>query len=124
MDCDNFVPTDLYNIEDSEKRFLFCRNFSSRRDHTEICIPLGQIELPQLFFVDRQSVRVIGIGIGQEQIPVVNARQNYIAQIGIAKDFVTDEIDSADIGDITFVDFEDKIDAILIELDDFRLNRG
>src|SRR3546814_6966833 len=44
-------------------------------------------------------------------------------QAGIAEPPVADEADAADTGERTFIDLEDQVDAVLLELDNLRLDR-
>jgi len=48
----------LNHVSDDEV-FLIRRQFRNRRNHAEIGIAFGQVELPQLLLVKRQTIRIV-----------------------------------------------------------------
>src|SRR3546814_14811252 len=53
----------------------------------------------------------------QEPVPGGFLGLDFLFQAGIAEPPVTDEADAADTGERTFIDLEDQVDAVLLELD-------
>ena len=94
-----------------------------RRDDAEIGIALGQIELAQLLLVEGEPVRIVG-RVAAQRIPVGLARRHLADQPAVAELLVADDVDLADARARALVDLEHHIDAVLVELDDLRLDPG
>jgi hypothetical protein len=73
--------------------------------------------------VGGQPVRIVGVVRLQEAEQTARlARVHLLAKPGIVESFVADDVDLADLRLGAFIDFEDQVDAVLVELDDLRLD--
>ena len=52
------------------------------------------------------------------------AGRHFLAQAAVAEMLVADDVDRADLGEFALVDLEHDVDAVLVELDDLRLDAG
>ena len=99
-------------------QFRHCRN------HAEIGITTLQIEAPQLLAVEGQTIRVVIVVGGEEFPPRAGGRCNLLAQIGVGKNPIADEVDRGNAGGGTFVDLEHQVDAALFQPDDLGFDDG
>ena len=109
--------------EGDDKTVALRRQLGHRRQHAEIGIALGQIELAQQLAVIGHPIGVVAVVGRQEAIPAAFLGRDHAAQLAFAESLVADEIDAADAGKLALVDLEDEIDAVLRKLDDLGLDR-
>jgi hypothetical protein len=95
-----------------------------RRDDTEIGVALGKVEQPQLLLVEGETIGIVGVRRGEDVPPARLARRHLRDEVAVAELFVADDVDLAHARFGAFVDLEDDIDAVLVELDDLRLDPG
>src|SRR6202007_1593694 len=88
-------------------------------DHAEVGIALRQIECAKLLLVGSEPVRIVGVVRLEEAEDAARLpRVHLLAQalVGIMR--IAKDIDRPDLGEVAFVDLEDDVDSILVELDD------
>ena len=95
------------------------RQLGKRLDNAEVRISLSQIESAKLLLVGRKPVRIVGVVRLQEAEHAAGLpRVHFLAQPAVGEMRVAEDVDRPDLGEIALVDFEDDIDAVLVELDD------
>src|SRR6185503_12852893 len=67
---------------------------------------------------------VVGVARAEDVVPDMLARRHFADQPAVAEMLVADDVDAAHARPRPFVDLEDDVDAILVELDDLRLDAG
>src|SRR3546814_14565971 len=80
------------------------------------------VETAQQLAVEGEAVGIVGVGRGEEVPERRLDGRHLVAQGGIGVLAVADEVDRADRGDRPLVDLEGEVDAVLLELDDLRLD--
>ena len=84
---------------------------------------MGQIEGTKLLLVGREPVGIVGVVRLQEAEEAAGlARVHLLAQALVGEMRVAEDVDRADLGEIALIDFEDNIDAVLVELDDLGID--
>src|SRR5690606_30066392 len=115
LDFAELVANALFHRKGDVEIALVRRQFGDGRDDAEIRVAAVIVELAQLLAVVLETVRIV-IVVAREEIPPARTRRHdRVAQAAIGEFLVADEIDVADAGDRTFIDFKDEIDAVLIE---------
>ncbi len=112
----------LHHIGDDEV-LLVGRQFGDRADHAEIGIALRQVELAQFLLVERQPVGIVACARAENAGQPRLLGDHFAAQLAVGKLLVADDVDLADLRFRPFIDFEDDIDAVLIELNQLGLDR-
>ena len=96
-----------------------------RRDDAEIGIAFGQVEGAQLLLVGGEAVGIVAVvGLEEAEQAAGLARVHFLAQPLVVERLVADDVDPADLRLVAFVDLEDQVDAVLVELDDLGLDPG
>ena len=99
------------------------RQLGERRHDAEIRIALCQVEGAKLLLVGRETIRIVGVVRLQEAEHAAGlARVHLLAQPPVGKCVVAEDVDRADLGEVAFIDFEHDVDAVLVELDDLRID--
>src|SRR5262249_25423860 len=94
-----------------------------RLDDPEVGIPLGQIECAKLLLVGRQTIGIVGVVRLQEPEDSTRlARVHFLAQAVVLELLIADNVDPPDLGEVALVNLEHDVDAVLVELDDLRLD--
>ena len=122
VDVAELVAIAFLNHIGDDEIALVRRQFGHRRNHAEIGIAFGQVELAQLLLVIGQTIRVVAVARAEEAVKARLLGRHLTAQVAIRKFLVAENVDLANLRLRAFVDFEDDIDAVLIQLDHFRLN--
>ena len=112
----------IEHISDDEILFVR-RQLGDGRDHAKIGVALGQIKLPQLLRVIRKAIRIIGVVRGKEAPCARLLGRHRIADLLFGELLVAKDVDLADFGLGTFLNFEHHIDAVLFKLNDLGFNR-
>ena len=123
VDLAEMVARAFLDGEGDEEARAIGRQLGDRRDDAEIGIALRQIEFAQQLAVIRQAIRIVGVVAREEAPPARLLRRDDVAQRRFAELVVAEEGDAADAGRWPFVDLEDEVDAVLRQLDHFRLHR-
>src|SRR5690606_2959262 len=95
--------------------------FSNGRNDPEVGIAFGQVEFAQQLAVESQPIGIVHVIRAQEFPPAALLGPNDRAQLAVTELLVPDEVDALDFGGVALFDFEDEVDAILLELDDLGL---
>ena len=96
-----------------------------RLDDSKIGISLGQIECAKLLLIGGEPVGIVGVVRLQEAEDSPRlARVHLLPEALVRERLVAENVDRPDLGEVAFVDFEHHVDAVLVELDDLRLDAG
>ncbi len=125
VDRAELVPRPLLDDIGDDEVTAVRSEFGERRNHPEIRIALCQVESAKLLLVGGEPVRIVGVvGLEESKEAAGLARVHFLAEAIIVKGGVTDDVDLPNLGDRPFVDFENQVDPVLIELDDLGLDAG
>ena len=92
------------------------------RDDPRVGIAVLHVELAQQFAVEIEPVRIVDVGVLEEAQERRPRGADHVAELQIAEGGVADEIDGANLGGRALGDFEDNVDAVVLKLDDFRID--
>ena len=89
-----------------------------------IGVAVLQVVLPDQLAVEVHAVRIVDRRSLEEVEPAHLRRRDDVAQLAVGEGVIADEVDAFDFRRGAFGDFEHEVDAILLELDDLRLDAG
>src|SRR6185369_2449741 len=118
-----FVPRTLLDDVGDDEIAPVGRQLREGRDDAEVSIAFGQVKGAQLLLVGGKPIGVIGVvGLEEAQRTARLPGKHLLAQAPVGIFLVADDVDGADLGEVALVDLEHDVDAVLVELDDFRLD--
>ena len=85
-------------------------------------IAVLHVELAQQFAVEIEPVRIVDVGVLEEAQERGPRGADHVAELRIAEGGVADEIDGANLGGRALIDLEHDVDAVVLEIDDFRID--
>ncbi len=114
----------LLDDEGQEEALLVLVCVGAGRSDAHVGIAVLQVEAAQKLAVEIQAVGVVDGGRPQEIEDVRLGGADGAAQLGVAERSVADEIHANDFRLGAFADLENEIDAVVIQLDDLRIDLG
>ena len=111
----------LHHIGDDEV-LLVRRQFGDGGNDAEVGIAFGQVELAQLLLVIGETIGIVAGAGRKDAEPARLLRHHLAAQFTVLELLVADDVDLADLRLGAFRDFEDDVDAVLIELHHLRFD--
>ena len=118
------VAVALVDGEGDEEAFAVGGQLRHGRGDAEIGEALLQVVAAQQFAVIGDAIRVVIVVGRQESVPPLFLGLQDFTQLRVGVLAVADEIDALDQGRRTFGDLEHQVDAVLLQLDDLRLDGG
>ena len=118
LDVAEFVALAFFHHIGDDEILLVAGQFGNRRNYPEIGIAFGQVELAQLLLVVRQAIRIVARVRRQDRGQARLLGRHFATQLAIGKLLVAENVDLPNLRFRSFVDVENDIDAVLVELDD------
>ena len=123
FDRSEFVARAFLDHVGNDKIAPIRRKFGKSLHHPEVGISLGQVECAELLLVGRQAIWIVSVvRLEEAKRPTGLTRVHLLAEASVAEFFVADDVDRANLGEVAFVNLEDNVDAVLVELDDLRVD--
>ena len=122
-DLADLVPVALTDGERDEKGAAVRRQLGHGVVHLEVGKAILQVEPPQQLLVEVDALGVVLVAAGQDAVERLLAAVDDLAQPVLAEGVVADECDAADQRGLALVDLEHHVHAVLVQVDDLRLDR-
>ena len=122
LDVTKFVPVTFFHHIGDDEVLLIRRQFGDRRNNAEIGIALRQVKLAKLLLVKCQTIGIIAGAGAEKAIETGLLRHHFAAQLAIGELFVADNVDLLNLRLGPFGNLENNVYAVLVELNQFRLN--
>ena len=96
--------------------------FADSRHDPDVDEAVLQVEPAQQFAIRLDTVRIVDVAGLQERQEAGLRRLDDVAQAVVRIEAIADEFDALDAGLAAFIDLEDKVDAVVRQLDDFGID--
>ena len=97
--------------------------FGERLDDAEVGITLRQIEGAKFLLVGSKPVGVVSVvGLQEAKNAARLPSEHLLAKPVVREGLVAEDVDRSNLGEVALVNFEDDVDAVLVELHDLRID--